>query len=134
MTIDMTDPKQLTRMLGRSRLVFGLSLALAPRLTGPILGVRANTPSARLFARVAGARDAVLGAGMEMAVREGRFPQAWVGMAGVVDLSDAVSHLLTRGLGTRARISSLWAAGSAALHLQLARQLDEVDRPPEDLG
>ncbi|MBV8949831.1 MAG: hypothetical protein JOZ99_03075, partial [Actinobacteria bacterium] len=61
MTIDTTDPKQLTRMLGRSRLVFGLALAIAPRLAGPIVGASASTPSARLFARVAGVRDAILG-------------------------------------------------------------------------
>jgi hypothetical protein len=128
MTIDTGDPKQLTRILGRSRLVLGLSLAIAPRLAGPIMGVSARTSSARLFARVAGVRDAVLGAGMEMSVREDRFPQAWVGMAALADLGDAVVHLLTRGLGRRARLTSLMASGSAALHLQLARQLDELSR------
>jgi hypothetical protein len=133
MTIDTTDPKQLTRVLGRSRLVLGLSLAIAPRLAGPIMGVSARTSSARLFARVAGVRDAVLGLGMEMSVREGRFPEGWVGLAGVADLGDAVVHLLTRGLGRRARFVSLMAAGSAAAHLQLARQLDALNRPEPDL-
>jgi hypothetical protein len=114
-------------------LVLGLSLAIAPRLAGPLLGVKADTSSARLFARVAGVRDAVLGAGMEMSVREGRFPQGWVGMAGVVDIGDALAHLLTRGVGARGRLSSLFAVGSAALHLHIARQLDELDRPADDL-
>ncbi len=129
MTIDTSDPKQLTRILGRSRLVLGLCLAVAPRLAGPVVGVSARTSSARLFARIAGVRDAVLGAGMEMSVRENRFPQGWVGMAGVADLGDAIAHLLTRGLGRRGRMTSLFAVGSAAAHLQLARQLDEMSRP-----
>jgi hypothetical protein len=132
MTIDTGDPKQLTRVLGRSRLVLGLALVIAPRLAGPLIGVSPRTSSARLFARVAGVRDAVLGLGMEMSVREDRFPQGWVGMAGLADLGDATVHLITRGLGTRARLASLMAAGSAALHWQLARQLDELDRAELD--
>lgn len=126
-TIDLHDPRDLTRVLARGRIVVGLTLAIAPRLTGPVLGIRAHTPATRYLARVAGIRDALIGLGMEISVREGRFPQGWVGIAGVVDIGDAIVGIVTRRIGVRARLVSLGAAGSAALHLQLARRLDDAE-------
>lgn len=131
-TIDLNDPRDLTRVLARSRIVLGLTLAIAPRLTAPLLGVRAQTPSTRYLARIAGIRDALIGLGMEISVRERRFPQGWVGIAGVVDVGDAIVGVVTRKVGIRARLMSLGAAGSAALHLQLARRLDDAERASEE--
>lgn len=131
-TIDLNDPHDLTRVLARGRIVLGLTLAIAPRLTGPLLGIRAQTPSTRYLARVAGVRDALIGLGMEISVRERRFPQGWVGIAGVVDVGDAIVGIVTRKVGMRARLMSLGAAGSAAVHLQLARRLDDAERVTGD--
>ena len=133
-TLDLNDPRAVTRVLARGRIVLGLTLAVAPRLTGPLLGVPAQTPATRYLARVAGVRDALIGLGMEISVREGRFPQGWVGIAGVVDIGDAVVGVVTRKVGLRARLMSLGAAGSAALHLQLARALDDAERAATDDG
>lgn len=131
-TIDLNDPHDLTRVLARGRIVLGLTLAVAPRLTGPLLGIRAQTPATRYFARVAGIRDALIGLGMEISVRERRFPQGWVGIAGVVDVGDAIVGIVTRKVGMRVRLMSLGAAGSAALHLQLASRLDDAERVSRD--
>ena len=127
MNIDLRDPQQLTRVLARSRIVLGLTAVVLPRLGGSLLGVTPRSGAARFYVRAAGIRDALLGLGMEMSVREGRYPQGWVGIAGVADLGDALAALATRGLTRRGRMLSLTAAGSAVVHLQLARQLDELD-------
>lgn len=131
MTIDLRDPQQLTRVLARARLILGVTGMVAPRLGGLLLGVSPRSGPARFYARAAGIRDALLGLGMEMSVREGRYPQGWVGIAGVADLGDAVAALLTRGLTRRGHALSLAASGSAALHLQLARRLDELETAGE---
>ncbi len=125
-TLDLNDPRAVTRVLARSRIVLGLTLAVAPRLSGPLLGIQARSPATRYLARVAGIRDALIGLGMEISVRENRFPQGWVGIAGVVDLGDAIVGVVTRRVGMRVRLMSLGAVGSAALHLQLARNLDDL--------
>jgi hypothetical protein len=134
MTIDLRDPRQLTRVLARSRLIMGLTAVVLPRLGGSLLGVTPRSGPARFYVRAAGIRDALIGLGMEMSVREGRYPQGWVGIAGVADAGDALAALVTRGLTKRGRMLSLFATGSAVVHLQLARQLDELDTAETDLG
>ncbi|MGZ8763782.1 MAG: hypothetical protein ACXW2Y_10710, partial [Acidimicrobiia bacterium] len=70
-----------------------------------------------------GVREAALGAGASIAIGQGRGGGDWVSMLAVSDAGDAVVSLLTPGLPVRARLIGAFAAGSAVVHLKLARDL-----------
>jgi hypothetical protein len=126
------DTKQLGTYLARGRVGVGLVALVAP---GPTLtitfGRGANNPGARAMARLAGARDATIGAGGSIAIGQRAGGGDWLSMMAVVDGFDALVMLLTPGLPKRARLIGLGAAGSAVLHLFLARDIatQELEAP-----
>ncbi|MGZ8752870.1 MAG: hypothetical protein ACXW1S_07800 [Acidimicrobiia bacterium] len=122
--IDGLDTERAAVYLARARFGIGLALLAAPGVAARIWAGRAcDGRGARLFARTTGVREAALGAGASIAIGQGRGGGDWVSMLAVSDAGDAVVSLLTPGLPVRARLIGAFAAGSAVVHLKLARDL-----------
>jgi hypothetical protein len=118
------DNKQIGTYIARGRVGLGLAILIAP---GPSLavmvGAGATNPGARAVGRLAGIRDAVIGAGGSIAIGQRSGGGDWLSMMAVCDGVDALVMLVTPGLPKRTRLLGLAAAGSAAYHLVLARDL-----------
>ena len=126
------DHRRLAVYLGRVRVGVGLLLLAAPRaVLRPALGGGLGSPAAGVVARMAGARDAVIGAGIAIAAAERRGGASWTSMGAVTDAFDGAVMLLTPGLPRRTRLLGLVTAGSAVAHLRLAHELakGEVTHP-----
>jgi hypothetical protein len=118
------DARRAATYLARARFGLGLAFCVAPGLTGRgWLGGEAGTRGARTFARIAGVRDAALGAGASIAIGQRRGGGDWVSMLAVCDAGDALFSLLTPGLPLRARAVGAGAAASAFVHILLAKEL-----------
>ena len=124
----MMEARQLGTYLARGRVGLGLAAMIAP---GPALAVThgrgAATPAARAFGRLAGVRDAVMGAGGSIAAGQHAGGGDWLSMMALVDAFDALVMLASPGLPKRTRLIGLMAAGSAVLHLYLAREIAAED-------
>jgi hypothetical protein len=123
------DLRRATLYITRTRVGLGLLMIASPRAAlGPVYGRDARAPTARAVVRMLGAREVVLGAGGAIAVGERVGSANWVSMLAVADGIDAVVNLTGRGLGGRARVLGVFAAGSAVGHFLLAKRLaSEVD-------
>lgn len=122
------EARQLGTYLARGRVGLGLAAMVAPGATlGLTFGRGANNPGARAVGRLLGVRDGVLGAGGSIAVGQHAGGGDWLSMMAVCDAIDAVVMLATPGLPRRARLVGLAAAGSAVLHLYLAREIAAED-------
>jgi hypothetical protein len=118
------DTRRAATYLARARVGLGLAFFVAPGLTGRAwLGAHAGSRGARTFARLAGVRDAALGAGASISIGQGRGAGDWVSMLAVCDLGDALVSLLTPRLPARARLVGVGAAVSGVAHLLLAKEL-----------
>jgi hypothetical protein len=125
------DTRQIGIYASRGRVVLGLSLMVAP---GPTLTLAlgrgaAATSAARAVGRLAGVRDAVIGAGGSIAAGQRSGGGDWLSMMAVCDGVDALVMLATPGLPKRTRLLGLFAAGSAVAHLYLARDLAAEEHP-----
>jgi hypothetical protein len=126
------DNRQIGTYLARGRVGLGLAILIAP---GPNLAVMfgsgANNPGARAVGRLAGIRDAVIGAGGSIAIGQRSGGGDWLSMMAVCDGVDALVMLVTPGLPKRTRLLGLAAAASAVGHLYLARDLaaQELQHP-----
>ncbi|MBM3674110.1 MAG: hypothetical protein FJW88_03995 [Actinobacteria bacterium] len=126
------DHRRLAVYLGRIRVGIGLLLLAAPRVVlRPALGRGLESPASGVVARMAGARDAVVGAGIAIAAAERRGGASWTSMGAVTDAFDAGILVLTPGLPRRTRLLGLLTAVSAVAHFRLARELarGEVSHP-----
>jgi len=125
------EARRVARWLARGRVVAGLTLVLAPR---PTIGLALGVPwDARggLVARMAGTRDAILGAGAAIALAERRHSASWVSMGALADAADAWWCLTGPRLGVRARILGLVAVAAAVAGLVAARRLAEEEGDAE---
>lgn len=106
----------LTRLLGGGRLALGLLIVAAPRLAARLFAVprAGETADARFVTRIAGNRDAVLGAALLLAPDAQR--PAVIAACTAVDAADLAVTLASagRGLGRRTVMANVVAAGSAA--------------------
>lgn len=105
----------LVRVLGGARLALGLLIVAAPRLAARLFVVprAAATADARFVTRLAGNRDAVLGAALLFAP-EGQRP-AVLAACTAVDAADLAVTLASAGsLGRRTLLANVIAAGGAA--------------------
>jgi hypothetical protein len=124
------DNRQIGTYIARSRVGLGIALMVAP---GPSLavmfGTSANNPGARAVGRLAGIRDAVIGAGGSISIGQRAGGGDWLSMMAVCDGVDALVMLVTPGLPKRTRLFGLAAAVSAVGHLFLARDLAAQEHP-----
>lgn len=127
----MMDNRQLGTYLARGRAGLGISAMVAPRATLAVaFGRGANATGARVMTRIFGMRDGALGAGGSIAIGQRSGGGDWLSMMAVCDAFDAVVMLVTPGLPKRARLIGIAAAGSAAFHLYLARDLAHLEHAP----
>ncbi|HEX6122590.1 MAG TPA: hypothetical protein VFY89_05490, partial [Ktedonobacterales bacterium] len=76
------------------RLAAGTALLVAPRLAGRAwIGADAGRAGTQTFAQALGARDALIGLGALLALREGRSPRWWLQAGAVADAVDALASL-----------------------------------------
>ncbi len=111
----MVSDAALVRLLGGARLALGLLIVVAPRLAARLFAVprAADTADARFVTRIAGNRDAVLGAALLLAPREQQ--AAVVAACTAVDAADLAVTLASAGsLGRRTLLANVIAAGGAA--------------------
>jgi hypothetical protein len=125
---DRADPRETARRIALARVAIGATLVLLPRLaTRPALRAGGPSDEAVLFARMAGGRDLVLGAGVLLAER--RRPESvrgWVEAGAAADAIDVIAFGLARGLKGWARgLSLLVAAGATAVGVATAQRLGE---------
>jgi hypothetical protein len=107
------------------RIVAGTALLVAPGLAGRAwIGEEAERAGTKTFAQALGARDALIGLGALLALREGHSPRWWLLAGAAADAADALATLqhfagLPRG---RRLLVALVAGGSALGYTWLATQ------------
>jgi hypothetical protein len=127
------DHRQLSLILARARAVNGLVMLAVPGLVGRALfGEAGGNPVARTLLRIVGVRDLVLGVGAITTLKERTMDAEWVGMGAVADAVDGIAMLLTPGLPTRTRFTSVVGGGAAVSGLLAARALAD-ERTPSDI-
>src|SRR4051794_17637004 len=109
-------PEQAARQLAIVRIVMGGGFALMPGLAGRAwIGGDADSAGSKLLARAFGARDAAIGIGMLLALRDRGSAKPWA-LAGLIsDLADfAATHSAGEEIPAGARTAVLAIASSAA--------------------
>lgn len=123
---DWTDLDS-ARALAWARIILGAILFFAPRTAAKMwTGEDTTDVTTGLAIRGQGARDAVIGAGLLIALERGAPVRSWLEAGAVVDAADAFGTLVTWGdLPTwRAVLLLASEAGAAYLGSQLAQTLD----------
>jgi hypothetical protein len=113
-----------TNVLGvaRGRIVMGLAMALVPGvMLRLIFGRHASTKSARVLARMFGAREIVLGVGTVTSVKERTQDAEWTSACAVADAVDGLVMAFSPGVPKRSRPAALVGGIAAVLGMQAAR-------------
>jgi len=113
-----------TNVLGvaRGRIVIGLLMLGVPGIMLRVLfGRHASTQSARVLARMFGAREIVLGVGTITSVKERTQDAEWVSACAVADAVDGLVMAFSPGVPKRSRPAAVVGATAAALGIQAAR-------------
>lgn len=121
------DDKQRAEMLNAGRTFFGAGMVLAPSLMlKGWVGEDAKLPSVKLVGRTMGVRDAALGIGTLMALRDGKSAKLWLQLGIAADAVDCAATLLAaRRIPTRGAILvGSMAAAAAVTGWQLMQRLD----------
>jgi hypothetical protein len=108
--------------VARGRIVMGLAMSLVPGVMLRVLfGRNASTQTARVLARMFGAREIVLGIGTVTSVKERTQDAEWVSACAVADAVDGLVMLLSPGVPRRSRPAALVGGVAALLGMQAAR-------------
>ena len=121
------DDKQRAEMLNAGRTFFGVGMVLAPSLMlKGWVGEDSKLPSVKLVGRTMGVRDAALGIGTLMALRDGKSAKLWLQLGIAADAVDCAATLLAaRRIPTRGAILvGAMAAAAAVTGWQLLQRLD----------
>ena len=121
------DDKQRAEMLNAGRTFFGAGMVLAPRLAlGGWVGQDANLPAVQLIGRTMGIRDAAIGVGTLLALRDGKDAKVWLQLGLAADAVDCAATLIAaRKLSTKkAFVVAAMAAAAAISGWQLLQRLD----------
>jgi len=113
-----------TNVLGiaRGRIVMGLAMLVLPGVVLRLLfGRHASTPTARVMARMFGAREVVLGVGTVTSVKERTQDAEWTGACAVADAVDGLVLAFAPGVPKRSRPMSIVGVSAAVLGMQAAR-------------
>ena len=118
------DSRTTVLGIARGRIVMGLAMLALPGVVLRLLfGRHASTPSARVLARMFGAREVVLGVGTVTSVKERTQDAEWVSACAVADAVDGLAMALSPGVPRRSRPGAIVGAVAAVLGMQAARQL-----------
>jgi hypothetical protein len=116
----------------RGRMVVGISLMLAPGLTGRRwIGEPAEHPAVKVLTRALGVRDFALGLGATIAIDRGVPARGWFEAGALCDTVDLVATLVGgAAIPDRARRAVVVIAGASAIACAaLARAVDEPPIP-----
>ena len=98
------DTRTTVLGIARGRIVTGLAMLILPGVMLRILfGRHASTPSARVLARMFGAREFVLGVGTVTSVKERTQDAEWVSASAVADAVDGLAMAFSPGVPRRSR-------------------------------
>jgi hypothetical protein len=121
------DQRKIALGIARTRAINGLIMLIVPGIAGKaFLGKAADNAAVRALLRLVGIRDLVLGVGAITTLKEGTMDAEWVGVGAVCDAVDAAVMLLSPGLGSRARLSSLAGASAAFTGLMASRAIADA--------
>ena len=106
----------VARLIGISRMIFGGTLLLWPTMIRILWGDKEGKPTVKISIRALGARDFLLGLGVNLTV-SGMHPDAvrWVTFSAVADAVDVLSMWRETNLPRRHRRRLMLASGISAI-------------------
>ena len=114
------DQRTTVLAIARGRIVMGLAMLLVPSVMLRVMfGRDASTRTARVMARMFGAREVVLGVGTITSVKERTQDAEWASASAVADAVDGLVMAFSPGVPARSRPAAL-IGGSAAVFGMLA--------------
>src|SRR5438067_10910506 len=118
------DQRTNVLVIARGRIVMGLAMLLVPSIMLRVMfGRGASTRTARVMARMLGAREVVLGVGTITSVKEHTQDAEWVSASAVADAVDGLVMAFSPGVPRRSRPAALVGTAAALMGIQAARQL-----------
>ena len=116
------DQRTNVLAIARGRIVMGLAMLAVPSVMLRVMfGGAASTRTARVMARMFGAREVVLGVGTVTSVKERTQDAEWVSACAVADAVDGLVMAFSPGVPRRSRPAALAGLGAAVLGMQAAR-------------
>jgi hypothetical protein len=116
------DQRTNVLVIARGRIVMGLAMLLVPSVMLRIMfGRDASTRTARVMARMFGAREVVLGVGTVTSVKERTQDAEWVSASAVADAVDGLVMAFSPGVPRRSRPAALIGASAAVVGMLAAR-------------
>ena len=116
------DQRLTVLVIARGRIVMGLAMLLVPSIMLRIMfGRDASTRTARVMARMFGAREVVLGVGTITSVKEHTQDAEWVSASAVADAVDGLVMAFSPGVPARSRPAALIGGSAAVVGMLAAR-------------
>jgi len=116
------DQRTNVLVIARGRIVMGLAMLLVPSIMLRVMfGRDASTRTARVMARMFGAREVVLGVGTITSVKERTQDAEWVSASAVADAVDGLVMAFSPGVPARSRPAALIGGSSAVVGMLGAR-------------
>jgi hypothetical protein len=116
------DQRTNVLVIARGRIVMGLAMLLVPSVMLRVMfGRDASTRTARVMARMFGAREVVLGVGTITSVKERTQDAEWVSASAVADAVDGLVMAFSPGVPRRSRPAALIGGSAAVLGMLAAR-------------
>ena len=120
------DDRLLAGCYSLGRVALGTTFMVAPTTLEGWIGADSRRPGTQLLARAFGARDAALGVGALLALREGAPARRWLQLAAATDAADVVASLvgLRRVPRRGALVTAAFACVGVATGARLAARLE----------
>jgi hypothetical protein len=116
------DQRTNVLVIARGRIVMGLAMLLVPSIMLRVMfGRGASTRTARVMARMFGAREVVLGVGTVTSVKERTQDAEWVSASAVADAVDGLVMAFSPGVPRRSRPAALIGGSAAVIGMLAAR-------------
>jgi len=116
------DQRTNVLVIARGRIVMGLAMLLVPSIMLRVMfGRDASTRTARVMARMFGAREVVLGVGTITSVKERTQDAEWVSASAVADAVDGLVMAFSPGVPRRSRPAALIGGSAAVVGMLAAR-------------
>ena len=124
------DQRTNVLVIARGRIVMGLAMLVVPSVMLRVMfGRDASTRTARVLARMFGAREVVLGVGTITSVKERTQDAEWVSASAVADAVDGLVMAFSPGVPRRSRPAALLGGSAAVTGMLAARAFaDERNR------
>src|SRR5258705_8713755 len=113
------DQRTNVLVIARGRIVMGLAMLLVPSIMLRVMfGRDASTRTARVMARMFGAREVVLGVGTITSVKERTQDAEWVSASAVADAVDGLVMAFSPGVPRRSRPAALIGGAAARVGMR----------------